>query len=174
MKIKILKQYVEDAKAHAFERSHYYGNPKYPQKMVTHFYRFDNIIRGKTGEEAVKAVFRVEKIPHEVCITEIGEPDQFDIRVGKMTIDVKTITKDSIRALMVSKEPFDFGRQMDYYILVELEEGREIAEVHGYATKEDFKKAGVTQSGKRLVYAIPIEKLRPIEELLETLRRAAR
>ncbi|MDP2906738.1 MAG: hypothetical protein Q8O03_02255 [Nanoarchaeota archaeon] len=69
MKIKILKQYVEEAKSHAFVRLDYY-----PSKVQSKE-RFNQIIKGKIGEEIVKAALRMEKIPYEVDITKLGEPD---------------------------------------------------------------------------------------------------
>jgi len=167
MKIKILKQYIDEAKRHAFARSHYYG------KKVKHKERFNQIIKGKIGEEAVKAILRIEKIPHEIDITEIGQPDKFDIKVKNITIEVKTISADTrFRALVISKYSFDKGKQLDYYILVKIDKDWDTAEILGYATKKDFfEKSTVKDLKTRLVYAIPLKKLRPFEELLRILKK---
>lgn len=167
MKIKILKQYVDEAKRHALARSHYYG------KKVKHQERFNQIIKGKIGEEIAKAIFRMEKIPYEVDVTELGQPDKFDIKVKNVTLEVKTISADTrFRALVVSKSSFDKGKQLDYYILVSIDKDWDIAEILGYATKRDFfEKATVKDLKTRFVYAIPIKKLRTFEELLEILKK---
>jgi len=167
MKIKILKQYIDEAKRHAFVRLNYY------KSKVKHKERFNQIIKGKIGEEAVKAVLRIEKIPHEIDITEIGQADRFDIKVKNITLEVKTISADTrFRALVISKYSFDKGKQLDYYILVEIDKDWDIAEILGYATKKDFfEKSTVKDLKTRLVYAIPIEKLRSFKELLEMLKK---
>ena len=167
MKIKILNPYIEEAKRHAFARSHYYG------KKVKHKERFNQIIKGKIGEEVVKAALRMEKIPYEVDITEVGQPDRFDLKVKDITLEVKTISADTkFKALVISKYSFDKGKQLDYYILVRIDKDWNIAEVLGYATKKDFlEKSTVKDLKTRLVYTIPIKKLRPFEELLEILKK---
>lgn len=167
MKIKILKQYIEEAKNHAFVRLDYYHS-KTPNKE-----RFNQIIKGKIGEEIVKASLRMEKIPYEVDITSLGEPDKFDIKVKNITLEVKTISADTkFKALVISKDSFDRGKQLDYYILVELDKDWDVAEIIGYATKKDFlEKSTVEDLKTRIVYALPISKLRPFEELLKILKK---
>lgn len=168
MKVKILKQYIEDAKSHAFVRLDYY-----PSKTQTKE-KFNQIIKGKIGEEVVKAALRMEKIPYEVDITKLGEPDKFDLKVKNITIEVKTISADTkFKALIVNKQTFDRGKQLDYYILVRIDKDWEIAEIIGYTTKKDFLENSKTKDLKtRIVYAFPINKLRPFEELLNTLKKA--
>jgi len=167
MKVKILKQYVEEAKAHAFVRLDYYHS-KTPTKE-----RFNQIIKGKIGEEIVKAGLRMEKIPYEVDITSLGEPDKFDIKVKDVTLEVKTISADTkFKALIVNKQTFDRGKQSDYYILVRIDKDWEIAEIIGYAAKKEFLQKSKTKDLKtRIVYAFPIDKLRPFEALLKILRK---
>lgn len=167
MKIKILNQYVDEAKRHAFVRLNYY-----PGK-VEHKERFNQIIKGKIGEEVVKAVLRMEKIPYEVDVTELGQPDRFDIKVKNLTLEVKTISEDTkFRALVVSKSSFDKGKQLDYYILVKIDKDWDVAEILGYATKKDFfEKATVKDLKTRFVYAIPIAELRPFKELLKIFKK---
>ena len=168
MKIKILKQYVEEAKSHAFVRLHHY-----PGKVEIKE-RFNQIIKGKIGEEIAKAALRMEKIPYEVDITEPGEPDKFDIRVKNIILEVKTISADTkFKALVISKSSFDKGKQLDYYILVKIDKEWETAEIIGYAAKKDFlEKSKIKDLKTRLVYAIPISMLRPFEELLKILKTA--
>ncbi|MDP2909177.1 MAG: hypothetical protein Q8N77_05205, partial [Nanoarchaeota archaeon] len=86
MKIKILNQYIEEAKSHAFVRLNYYKSKTNPKE------RFNQIVKGKIGEEIVKAVLRMEKIPYEVDITKVGEPDRFDIKIRNITLEIKTIS----------------------------------------------------------------------------------
>ena len=168
MKIKILKQYVEEAKSHAFVRLDYY-----PSKVQSKE-RFNQIIKGKIGEEIVKAALRMEKIPYEVDITKLGEPDKFDIKVKNITLEVKTISADTkFKALIVNKQTFDRGKQLDYYILVRIDKDWSVAEIIGYATKKDFfEKSKVKDLKTRTVYALPLHELRPFEELLNTLKKA--
>lgn len=168
MKIKILKQYVEEAKSHAFVRLNYY-----PGK-ISDKEKFNQIIKGKIGEEIVKAALRIEKIPFEVDVTNLGEPDRFDIKVNNITLEVKTISADTkFRALIINKQTFDRGKQLDYYILVEIDKDWDVAEILGYATKKDFfEKAEVRDLNTRIVYAIHLQKLRPFEELLKILKKA--
>lgn len=167
MKIKILKQYIEEAKRHAFARSHYYGS------KVKHKERFNQIIKGKIGEEVVKAALRLEKVPFEVDITDIGQPDRFDLKVKNITIEVKTISADTrFRALVISKSSFDKGKQLDYYILASIDKDWDVGEILGYATKKDFfEKSTVKDLKTRFVYAIPIKTLRPFKELLKILKK---
>lgn len=166
MKIKILNQYIEEAKSHAFIRLNYYKSKTIPKE------RFNQIVKGKLGEEIVKAVLRMEKISYEVDITKLGEPDKFDIKIKNTIIEVKTISADTrFKALVISKYSFDHGKQLDYYILVEIDKDWNIAEIKGYATKKDFfDKSTVKDLKTRVVYAIPIEKLRPFEELLKIIK----
>ncbi len=166
MRVKILKQYVEEAKSHAFVRLHYY-----PGKVKSKE-RFNQIIKGKIGEEVIKAVLRMEKIPFEVDVTELGEPDRFDVKVEDMTLEVKTISADTkFEALIISKYSFDKGKQLDYYVLVRIDEDWDVAEILGYATKKDFLEKSVVKDLKtRMVYALPITKLRPFEGLLKILK----
>lgn len=136
MKVKILNQYVEEAKSHAFVRLNYYKSKTEDKE------RFNQIIKGKIGEEIVKAVLRMEKLPYEVDVTKPGEPDRFDIKVNSITLEVKTISADTrFRALVISKYSFDRGKRLDYYILVEIDKDWNIAEILGYATKKDFLKS---------------------------------
>lgn len=167
MKIKILKQYIEEAKNHAFVRLDYYHS-KTPTKE-----RFNQIIKGKIGEEIVKASLRMEKIPYETDITSPGEPDKFDIKVKNITLEVKTISADTkFKALIVNKQTFDRGKQSDYYTLVKIDKDWEVAEIIGYATKKEFLQNAKPKDLKtRIVYAFPINKLRPFEELLNILKK---
>ncbi|MBM3199895.1 DUF1822 family protein [Candidatus Woesearchaeota archaeon] len=167
MKIKILNQYVEDAKNHAFVRLNYY-----PSKTETKE-KFNQIIKGKIGEEVVKAALRMEGIPYEVDITHLGEPDKFDIKVRNITLEVKTISNDTkYRALIINKNSFDQGKQLDYYILVKIDKDWNIAEIIGYATKKDFLQKPVVKDLKtRMVYSIPLKNLRKFEELLDVLKK---
>lgn len=166
MKIKILKQYVEEAKGHAFVRLNYY------KSKVGHKERFNQIIKGKIGEEVVKAVLRMEKVPYEIDVTKIGQADRFDVKVKDVTLEVKTISADTkFRALVINKHSFDKGKHLDYYILVEIDKDWDVAEILGYATKKDiFEKARIKDLKTRFVYAIPIKELRPFEELLKILK----
>jgi len=168
MKVKILKKYIDEAKSHALERSHYYG------KAVMHYVRFNNIIKGMIGEHIIKAVLRINKIPFEVDFTELGEADRFDIKVKDKLIEVKTISDDTkFKQLVISKYSFDKGKMLDYYVLVEIDKEWEIAEIKGYATKNDFINISKVHDLKtRKVYAIPISKLRPFKQLLEKLKKA--
>ena len=168
MKVKILKKYVDSAKGHAFDRSNYY-----PGKVV-HKVRFNNIIKGKIGEEVVMGLFRMEKIPHKADINEKGTPDRFDVKVKDILIEVKTISADTkYRNLIISKSSFDRGKQLDYYILVEIDKDWNIAEIIGYATKDDFfKKAKTKELGPRVVYSIGLKQLRSFPELLKLLKKA--
>ncbi len=165
MKIRILKHYIEAAIGHANERSYYYTS------KVNHKFRFNNIVKGKIGEEVVKAVLRMRKIPYEVDINKIGEPDRFDLKVRNLTIEIKTISADTkFRAFVISKYSFDKGKQLDYYILTEIDKDWRIAEIKGYATKQDFlNKSKVKKLKTREVYYLSLKELRPFEELLQIL-----
>ena len=166
MKIKILERYVNEAKRHAFARSHHYKSKTHHQE------RFNQIIKGKIGEEIIQAVLRIEKIPYELDITEIGQPDRFDIKVKNILLEIKTISADTkFRSLVISKYSFDKGKQLDFYILVEIDKDWDTAEIIGYATKKDFfQKSTVKDLRTRKVYAISLNKLRPFEELLKILK----
>lgn len=168
MKIKILKQYVEEAKSHAFVRLDYYHS-KTPTKE-----RFNQIIKGKIGEEIIKAALRMEKIAYETDVTSLGEPDKFDSKVKNITLEVKTISADTkFKALIVNKQTFDRGKQLDYYILVRIDKDWEVAEIIGYTTKKEFLQKAKTKDLKtRIVYAFPINQLKPFEELLNLLKTA--
>jgi hypothetical protein len=87
---------------------------------------------------------------------------------------VKTISADTkFKALIVNKQTFDRGKQLDYYILVRIDKDWEIAEIIGYATKKDFfEKSKIRDLKTRIVYALPLHELRPFEELLNTLKTA--
>lgn len=100
-----------------------------------------------------------------------GDKTDFTTKEGH-SIDVKSATLKSHKYILVPKDQLD-NAPKDYYAAVGISADKSYAKVLGYATCEDFKKAGLVASKfapDSPAYGMLLSNLRPIAELLALIQ----